>query len=86
MVSVTRLQGCHLTLIHTMSSLYAKAWKTFIHSLAKLFWTFVLYLRSLSFYAGEYFPTTPKPRGEKLAQSVVDLEGGESPCDPRLDG
>lgn len=69
-----------------MSSLYAKAWKTFIHSLVKLFWTFVLYLRSLSFRAGEYFPTTPKPRGEKLERSVVDLEGGGSPCDPKLDG
>lgn len=69
-----------------MTSLYARAWKTFIHFLVQLFWTFISYLRSLSFCPGERFPTTPKHRGERLERSVVDLEGGESPCDPRLDG
>lgn len=68
-----------------MASLFARTWKTFIHSLITLFWTFVLYLRSLNFRPAERSPTTPKPRGEKR-RSVIDLEGGESPCDSRLDG
>ncbi|KAF8333892.1 hypothetical protein F5887DRAFT_991801 [Amanita rubescens] len=67
-----------------MASLFARTWKTLIHSLITLFWTLILYLRSLNFRPGEHFPTTPKPRGEKR-RSVIDLEGGESPCDPRLD-
>ncbi|KAF8621988.1 hypothetical protein AX15_007342 [Amanita polypyramis BW_CC] len=66
-----------------MTSLYAVTWKAFIHSLFKLFWTFILHLRSFSFSFrfGQQSSTTPKPRASNRTE--IDLEGGWIPCHPK---